>query len=94
MAEEGVSSVAVVDSDDRLAGVLTATDYVRFTAEGTDPVDTSVARYMHSDIVSVAADGPVETVAETMAALGVRHVPVTDDDGTVVGMLSARTDRR
>jgi CBS domain-containing protein len=88
LLEEGIGSVVVVDDDDRLAGILTSTDFVRIVAERKPKDRTHVERYMTTDVVTAGPQDPVAEVGDRMVDHGIHHVPVVDDDGVVVGMLS------
>ncbi|WP_123538764.1 CBS domain-containing protein [Halosimplex salinum] len=90
MIDHGISSVVVVDDDNRLEGILTSTDYVRIAADGVDVTATSAAEYMATDLVSTSVDEPVHEVAETMMRRGVHHVPVADEVEGVVGMITTK----
>ncbi len=47
-----------------------------------------VSQYMTTDFLSVQADDPIELVAEVMGWERLRHVPVEDDKGRLMGMVS------
>ena len=49
-----------------------------------------VSQYMQTDIFTVQPDDPVELVAELMGWERIRHVPVEDDKGRLVGLVSYR----
>lgn len=49
-----------------------------------------VSQLMVTDIYSVSPDDPVELVSELMAWERVRYVPVEDDKGKLVGLVSSR----
>ncbi|TKX86860.1 CBS domain-containing protein [Halorubrum sp. SS5] len=87
MRDTGVSSILVVEPDGRLAGLITATDFVGLVRDN-DPKDrTPVEAFMTTDVVTV---GREDTVAELAAptAHGYTHLPVTDADGRPIGMVS------
>jgi signal-transduction protein with cAMP-binding, CBS, and nucleotidyltransferase domain len=87
MRDTGVSSILVVEPDGTLAGLITATDFVALVRDN-DPKDrTPVEAFMTTDVVTV---GREDTVAELAAptAHGYTHLPVTDDDGRAIGMVS------
>jgi CBS domain-containing protein len=87
MRNTGVGSVLVLDPDGTLAGLITATDFVALVRDN-DPADrTPVEAFMTTEVVTVGRD---DTVAELAAptAHGYTHLPVTDDDGRPIGMVS------
>jgi CBS domain-containing protein len=88
MLERGIGSVVVVDDDGVLEGILTATDFVRVVAEGPSDPDASVSTVMSTDVVTTTANDSIVDVAETMIDQGFHHVPVVDDDRSVVGILT------
>jgi CBS domain-containing protein len=82
-------SVAVI-SEGRLVGIITERDIVGAIADGIDPREATAGMVMSSDPATVEVDEDVKLVAVRMVALGVRHLPVMEADGTPVGLLSAR----
>jgi CBS domain-containing protein len=90
MAAQQVSSLLVVERD-RLVGILTHSDVVRrVLAPGLDPALTLVAEVMTRDPETVAPDQPVRSALRMMDAGRYRHLPVVDEAGRLVGMLTRR----
>ena len=87
IVEAGVSSVLVVDGDGRLEGLLTGWDFVRLVRENDPHDETLVGECMTADVVTASRNESVDSLAE-LADGEYSHLPVTDDDGVVVGMLS------
>ncbi|SFG99366.1 CBS domain-containing protein [Halopelagius inordinatus] len=88
MLEAGIGSVVVTDEAGRLEGILTSTDFVRIVAERRPKDETPVSEYMSTDVVVTTAQEPITAAADTMVERGVHHVPVVDDDDTVIGMIT------
>ena len=87
MRDTGVGSLLVVDPDGTLAGLITATDFVALVRDN-DPKDrTPVEAFMTTDVVTVSREDTVAELAEPTAH-GYTHLPVTDDRGEPVGMVS------
>jgi CBS domain-containing protein len=89
MRREDCDSVAVM-ADKRLLGIITERDLVRAIADGVDPQKARADVFMSADPATVTADEDVSVVAVKMMALGIRHLPVVDDNGAPVGLISAR----
>lgn len=89
MTAEGIKSIVVVDEDCHPEGILTSTDFVAIAGQSRDPTEVTVAEYMTREIVTTDAGTAVRDVAETMREHDVSHLPVVDDEGKVVGMLTA-----
>ncbi|WP_049982306.1 cyclic nucleotide-binding/CBS domain-containing protein [Halorubrum sp. BV1] len=87
MLDTGVNSVLVVDGG-RLTGLITATDFVSLVNENDPEDETPVDAFMTHDVVTVGPDDTVEELAEPTAH-GYTHLPVTSDDGELVGMVSS-----
>jgi len=89
MLSNGVSSLVVVDDDGRLEGILTTTDFVDIVAKSKPKAETTVERYMTTDVRTAAVGDSIQDVADAMLEHGFHHMPVVDsDDGTVVGLIS------
>jgi CBS domain-containing protein len=87
MRETGVGSILVLDPDGTLAGLITATDFVALVRDN-DPKDrTPVEAFMTTDVVTVGRDDTVAELAEPTAH-GYTHLPVTDDEGRPIGVVS------
>ncbi|ELZ48566.1 signal transduction protein with CBS domains [Halorubrum californiense DSM 19288] len=87
MRETGVGSLLVVEPDETLAGLITATDFVALVRDN-DPKDrTPVEAFMTTDVITVGRDDTVAELAEPTAH-GYTHLPVTDGDGRPIGMVS------
>jgi len=89
MRREDADSVAVM-SEGRLLGIITERDLVRAIADGVDPVQAKADVIMSADPATVTADEEVAVVALKMMTLGIRHLPVVDQDGSPIGLISAR----
>lgn len=87
MLETGVGSVLVVDDEGRLEGLLTGWDFVRLVRENDPHDETLVRECMTVDVVTASRNESVDALAD-LADGEYSHLPVTDDDGVVVGMLS------
>ncbi len=90
MMERHVSSVAVLDDDGRLQGIVTEHDVMRTVVRNSSHLALGVAEVMGSPVHGIDADALVYRALARMARLGVRHLPVIDEAGRPLGMLTAR----
>ncbi|MDQ4124075.1 MAG: CBS domain-containing protein [Actinomycetota bacterium] len=74
----------------RLVGIVTERDVLRTIGEGHDPKAVSLRDVMTSDVVTVKSDLSVREAAQIMFDKWFRHLPVVDNDGNVVGIVSLR----
>jgi CBS domain-containing protein len=82
------TGVLPVGQDDRLVGMLTDRDIaVRAVAEGKGP-DTKVREVMSAEVKYCFEDEDVTHVAQNMAELQVRRLPVMNRDKRLVGIVS------
>lgn len=86
MEQAGVGSLAVVDGD-RLVGIVTDRDIVRRAVARGVPTDARIDSVMTTQVVTVAADDPLEVAYGLFASHGLRRLAVTRGD-TFVGMLT------
>ena len=91
MLERHVGAVAVLDSEKKVAGIFTERDVLRKLAlSGRDPEKTFVRELMTPSVeLATPATGPGEALV-TMVERHFRHLPVVDDNGRLLGMLSIR----
>ena len=82
------SGVLPVGENDKLVGMLTDRDIaIRAVAEGKGP-DTKVREVMSAEVRYCFDDEDVAHVAENMAELQVRRLPVMNRDKRLVGIVS------
>jgi len=88
MQDNRVGSLVVVDDDGHLVGILTTTDFVDIVAKSKPKAETTVERYMTTDVVTTHAQASIREVADVMLEHGFHHLPVVDDEEGVIGMIS------
>lgn len=89
MAQYNVGTLVVLDADERLLGILSDRDVaLRCIGSNLDPDADSVGDVMTSPVRSVPESTPIEDALSTMAASGVRRLPVVDAEDHLVGILS------
>ena len=88
MAEHDIGAVLVA-SDKALEGILTDRDIIlRLVVSGGDAGATKVASVMSGEIFACRPDDNVEQAFEQMSERQVRRLPVLDEAGTVVGIVT------
>ncbi len=90
MHERDIGSVLVVDKEGVVRGIITERDVVAAIAHGFDPKTTRAWEIMTENPVTVREHERVSTALERITETGVRHLPVVDDKGKPVGVISFR----
>lgn len=89
MKEWRSSAVLVVD-DGLLKGICTERDIVfRVVAQARDPSQIHVGAIMTRDVKTIKCDKPFGHALHLMYEGGFRHLPVIDDRGALIGILTA-----
>lgn len=87
MSRAGVSSVLVID-EAGISGILTDRDLRnRVLATGYHPL-SPVGEVMTSPAVTLRSDAPVFEALLEMVSRGIHHLPLVDDRGAAVGMVT------
>lgn len=88
MRDEDAGALPVVEGE-RLVGMLTDRDVVvRVVAEGRDPASTRVGEVASRRLVTIDPQQGADEALRLMAQHQVRRLPVVEEDGKLVGMVS------
>ncbi|MFF3619374.1 CBS domain-containing protein [Streptomyces sp. NPDC002467] len=88
MRDAGIGDVLVVD-EGRLRGILTDRDLViRAMAENRDPAETTVQAVCSTEPITVDPEAGVDQAADLMRRHKLRRLPVQNDDGELVGVVT------
>jgi CBS domain-containing protein len=88
MNEHRVGSLVVVD-DERVVGIFTERDVLRrVVAERRDPEVTRVGEVMTTAVVCCSPETTVDEARGVMRDRRIRHLPMADADGRLLGMIS------
>jgi CBS domain-containing protein len=87
LAEHRIGAV-VVSSGAGIAGIVSERDVVRRLRDGAALLDQAVARIMTTEVVTCRCETPVDELMTTMTERRIRHVPVVDERGAIVGIVS------
>ena len=79
----------VISDDGSVNGVITDRDITcRAVATGMNVLTTRVSEIMTSPVVTVRAGEPLDRAIELMKREKIRRIPVIDERGTLLGILS------
>ena len=89
MLHNDCGEIPIVDSNDRIIGVITDRDIVcRVVAQGKNPVGHTVASCMSSPVVTVHEDDSLDEIVSTMEHHQIRRVQVVSDGGGCAGIIA------
>jgi CBS domain-containing protein len=91
MLEKDVGAVAVIDEHGIVAGMFTERDVLaKFALSGMPAGDTPVRGMMSPMVEMATAETTAAEAFKVMLELHYRHLPIVDDHGRVLGILSIR----
>ncbi len=88
MAQKQVGALVVLDGS-ALAGMLSERDYARkIVLEGRSSKDTPVREIMTAEVVTIGLEHTVQGCMQMVTERRIRHLPVVDREGAVLGVVS------
>jgi CBS domain-containing protein len=88
MAELDVGAV-VIGAAEKIEGILTDRDIIlRVVVDGRNPAEVLARDVMSATVFGCAADDPIEAVFAQMREKQIRRMPVYDEAGTAVGIVT------
>ena len=82
-------AITVINLAEHPVGVVTDRDIIRrIVAQGKNPLAYPIQHCMSCPVVTVSADEPVDNVIAMMHMRRIRQVPVVDEDGRCIGLVS------
>jgi CBS domain-containing protein len=88
LAEHRVGALVVSADGRTITGIVSERDVVRALAHGPDALAQPVASIMTSHVYCAPPDTHVDELMIVMTQKRVRHIPVTDPDGLLLGIVS------
>ncbi len=89
MEKHNIASLIVVDDTGRVLGILTAKDIVlRVIAKGLDMHTTRVGDIVSRPVSVVEPTAPLKSVVNLMIGTGHGHIPVIDENGKPIGIVT------
>ena len=89
MTQHGVGAVVVSDFG-RMIGIFTERDLMRAVAGRVHSSEARVREWMTADPLTATAEMDVEDAAQVMLEHNFRHLPIVDENGAVIGLVSLR----
>ena len=88
MRESDIGDVVVLEND-QLCGIVTDRDIVvRVLADGDDPAMVTVGEICSRELTTVPPTASIDDVVRLIREKAIRRLPVVEEDGEVVGIVS------
>jgi CBS domain-containing protein len=89
MNEHRIGALVVTRDGRHVDGILTERDVLqRVVAAGRAPMDARIEEVMTAEVIVCRAETRCDDVRQTMRTRRIRHMPVVDADGVLVGIVS------
>jgi len=84
-----IGSIIILSKDRKCEGIFTERDAIRVVANEI-PLDTPLVEVMTTNLKTVDEHATFSMVKELMRTHNIRHLPVVDEQGRFIGLLSLR----
>jgi len=84
-----VGALVITDDKGKCEGIFTERDALRSVARKV-PLNTILRRVMSKNVVTIGEDSSFAEAKRCMISQSIRHLPVVDKKGYLVGMLTLR----
>jgi CBS domain-containing protein len=89
LRDRGVGALVVSGDGRAIEGIISERDIVRtIAAHGTTALGRTVGSAMSVDVVTCCSNDVVERLMALMTERRIRHIPVVDDGGKLIGIVS------
>jgi CBS domain-containing protein len=89
LQEKHVGSIVITDSNEKCVGIFTERDAIRII-DSDIPLDTTLDQVMTKNVATLGEEASVEEARRLVISHGIRHIPVVDSKGELVGLFSVR----
>jgi len=87
--EKHIGSLLITDSHKKCIGIFTERDVIRVLAQGVN-LDDPIEKVMTSNVITLGEEASLEEARRLIITHAVRHLPVVNGQGKLVGLLSVR----
>ena len=89
LSEKHLGSIVVIDEEEKCVGIFTERDAIRIVAKDIN-LDTPLDKVMTKNVVTIEKEITIEEARRLIVMHRIRHLPVVDQEGKVIGLLSVR----
>ena len=84
-----IGCIVVVDDKQKCIGIFTERDAIRIVAQNV-PLDAAIKKIVTKNPFTVSEDSTFEEAKSVIKTQKIRHLPVINKDGKIVGLISVR----
>ena len=88
LAKHRIGAMIVSVDGEFIIGIVSERDIVRALADGPSVLEQPVAAIMTSTVHVAPPEAHIDELTEMMTERRIRHVPVTDESGRILGIVS------
>jgi len=89
LREKHVGSIVITDENEKCIGIFTERDAIRIIANDVS-LDTPIEQVMTKNVATIGKEASLEEARRLIISHGIRHLPVVDSEGKLVGLFSVR----
>lgn len=83
-----IGALVVVDTINKPVGIISERDIVRLAAKNEQLFSVSVQQVMTTHVITCIPQDEIRAVANVMTEKRIRHLPVVDANGMLIGIVS------
>ena len=89
LGEHGIGALVVSGDGHKIEGIVSERDIVRAAARsGSEALGNTVGSVMSTNVITCALNDGVDRLMSLMTERRIRHLPVVDDHGHLIGIVS------
>jgi CBS domain-containing protein len=89
LSDRHVGSIVIIDDEEKCIGMFTERDAIRIIANKFS-TDQPLSKVMSRHVVTVSLEASFDEAKTLMLSHNIRHLPVTDQTGKLIGLFSLR----
>ena len=89
LVKKHVGSIVVLNDEKKCVGIFTERDALRAIAQNLS-LDKALEEVMSKNVITIREDAPFEEARRSVLSNQIRHLPVVNSNGQVVGLISVR----
>ncbi|RMF04365.1 MAG: CBS domain-containing protein [Chloroflexi bacterium] len=88
LAEHNYGALVIADTQNHPIGIISERDIVRLAAKNENCFSVPVGEVMTKNLILGVPQDDLRAVANTMTDRRIRHLPIVDDQGVLMGIVS------